>query len=141
MYKVLILLKRKPGITREQFRDHYENSHSVLGQKYLGHLLLSYKRNYVTTVLAGGALKEDSGPSFMPTQGSYDCVTEWITQDEAAFDELMALFADPAISRIFFEDEEHFLDRDATVMIKCDCRDTGTGDGAETLRLRGINPT
>jgi hypothetical protein len=38
MFKVMWLLKRKKGITFEQFRDHYENSHSILGKKYLGHL-------------------------------------------------------------------------------------------------------
>ena len=48
MFKVIWLLRRKPGITIEQFRAHYENSHARLAQKYFGDLLLSYKRNYET---------------------------------------------------------------------------------------------
>ena len=48
MYKIMWLLKRKPGTTHEHFRHHYETSHSVLGQKYFGHLILSYQRNYLT---------------------------------------------------------------------------------------------
>mgnify|MGYP000125412860 CR=1 FL=1 len=36
MYKIMWLLKRKPGTTHEHFRQHYESSHAVLGQKYFG---------------------------------------------------------------------------------------------------------
>jgi hypothetical protein len=46
MVKLIFLLKRKPGITPEQFRAHYENSHSRHAQKYIGHLLIGYHRNY-----------------------------------------------------------------------------------------------
>ncbi len=53
MYKIFWLLKRKPGISHEQFRHHYETSHAVLGQKYFGHLILSYKRNYDVAKQAG----------------------------------------------------------------------------------------
>src|SRR3954462_14233770 len=61
MYKVMWLLKRKRGITLDQFRDHYENSHSVLGNKYLGHLLIHYKRNYKTEVWGGDVPTAESG--------------------------------------------------------------------------------
>lgn len=134
MYKVLWFLKRKPGITHEQFRDHYENSHAVLAQKYLGHLMLEYRRNYRTEVWGGGVIA-GGGSGFTQREWDYDCVAEWVTPDEAAFDAIMKLFSDPRIGRIFYEDEEHFLDRDAIMLIKCDSRDTGTGDGAETFRL------
>jgi hypothetical protein len=46
MMKVAWLLRRKPGITHEPFRDHYESSHAMLGQGYFGHLITSYTRNY-----------------------------------------------------------------------------------------------
>ena len=48
MYKVMWLLKRKAGISHAQFREHYENSHVRLAHKYIGHLMLDYKRNYKT---------------------------------------------------------------------------------------------
>ncbi|CAN7328086.1 EthD domain-containing protein [Phenylobacterium sp. LjRoot225] len=136
MYKVLWFLKRKAGITFEQFQDHYETSHSVLGQKYFGHRLLEYKRNYKVETWGGGVTGEDGGHGFGPKPWDYDCVTEWVMPDEAAYDEIIRLLADPVISKVFYEDEEHFLDRDATLLIKCDARDTGPGDGAETLRLQ-----
>lgn len=135
MFKVLWFLKRKPGISHAQFRDHYENSHALLAQKYLGHLLIGYRRNYPTEVWGGGAI-EDGGAGFGPREWGHDCVAEWTLESEAAFDEAMALFQDPAIGPIFYADEEHFLDRDAILLLKCDSRDTGVGDGAETLKLR-----
>ncbi|WP_323809663.1 EthD domain-containing protein [Sphingobium baderi] len=39
MIKIIWLLKRKPGMSKEAFREHYENSHVVLAHKYVGHLL------------------------------------------------------------------------------------------------------
>lgn len=127
MYKIMWLLKRKPGVTFEQFRDHYERSHSVLGQKYFGHLLVSYKRNYDSAKANGG----DGGS----TDSGFDCITEWVMPNAEAFDEIFRLLADPAIGAIFREDETHFLDPKQTKLVRCDLRDTGPGDGAEALKL------
>ena len=127
MFKVLWLLKRKPGITFEQFRDHYENSHAVLGQKYLGHLMVAYKRNYDMGNAAGAEAR--------PKASGYDCITEWVMPDARAFEESMRLLADPVIGKIFHDDEEHFLERESVRLVRCDCRDTGPGDGSETLKL------
>lgn len=119
MYKVLWCLKRKAGITFEQFRDHYENSHALLGQQYFGHLMLQYNRNYNLARATGVTPRE-------ATLG-YDCVTEWVMHDEAAFDESMRILADPVIGKIFHDDEEHFLERESVLLLRSDCRDTGTG--------------
>lgn len=138
MYKILWFLKRKPGITREQFRDHYENSHAVLGQKYFGHLMRGYTRNYQTE-FCGRSPNERGELAFGPMPFEYDCITEWVMEAEAALNEILALLGDPVIGRIFHDDEEHFLDRAATKLFRCDARDTGTGgggSGGETLKLR-----
>ncbi|MBW8752554.1 MAG: EthD domain-containing protein [Sphingomonadales bacterium] len=133
MYKIVWLLKRKPGTSHEQFREHYESSHAVLGQKYFGHLILSYKRNYDIAKQAG-----QEGAFMAPRQSDYDCVTEWVMPSEAAFEECMGLMADPAIGKLFLDDEEHFLDSSATRLVRCDTYDTGPGDGAETLKLKAV---
>jgi EthD domain len=39
VYKVLLFLKRRPGMSVEAFRDYYENTHSKLGEKYSRRLL------------------------------------------------------------------------------------------------------
>ena len=80
MFKIIWLFKRKEGITLEQFRDHYESSHSELGKKYLGHLISRYVRNY--------ALPADPArPSRNPF--GYDCITEWTMHSAEAFDEAL----------------------------------------------------
>lgn len=124
MFKVMWLLKRKPGITHEQFRTHYERSHVVMAHKYIGHLLVEYKRNYKTETWGGGVPTEQGG-GFGPVDWPYDCVTEWVMPDEAAFNEINRIFADPVIGKKFHDDEEHFLDREAVLLIKCDVVDTG----------------
>ena len=78
MFKVLWLLKRKTGITLEQFRDHYENSHAILAQKYLGHLLVEYKRNYKTGTAGGGVPTDPHGNALAIQEWEYDCVAEWV---------------------------------------------------------------
>jgi EthD domain len=124
MFKVAWLLRRKPGITHDQFREHYETSHAVLGQKHFGHLITSYTRNY-------NPPSPEPGPDATPTERliaatrwDYDCITEWEMRDEAALDEVFALLLDPVIGRIFHDDEEHFLDRSSVRLVRCDVRRT-----------------
>lgn len=130
MFKVIWLLKRKEGITLEQFREHYERSHVALAHKYIGHLLTSYVRNYKVET-AGGAYFENDG--FAAFDWDYDVITEWTCPSEEAFNEIMALFLEPDIGREFYEDEFNFMDRDRTIMFKCEAVDNGTGDGRATL--------
>ena len=125
MYTIMWLLKRKPGTSFEHFRQHYESSHSVLGQQYFGHLILSYKRNY------NMARAKDGGGD---RASDYDCVTEWIMPDAEAVDEVYRIMADPEVGKLFLDDEARFLDSSETRLVRCDTYDTGPGDGAVTLR-------
>jgi hypothetical protein len=34
MIKVVTLLFKKPGLSKDEFRDYYENHHRKLGEKY-----------------------------------------------------------------------------------------------------------
>jgi len=134
MIKVIFLLKRKDGVTHAQFREHYENSHAKLGQKYFGHLLTGYVRNYVGEVRTARSL------GVQPIAWGYDCITEFTLLDEKALNELYGLFAHPVIGKEFYDDEGRFLDRDAVVSILCregEVVDTGPGDGHGTLALMG----
>jgi hypothetical protein len=108
MERVFVLLKRKPGLSFEQFRSHYESSHAKLGEKYFGHLFASYRRNYVPSGLRLG-----DGTMVEP---AYDCVTELIFREVGGYAELLRIAGEPEIQRILAEDEERFLDRMACVM-------------------------
>jgi len=105
MERVFILLKRKAGMSFEEFRTHYETSHAKLGEKYFGHLFASYRRNYVPS-----GLRFSDGATVEP---AYDCVTELIFREPGGYQELLRIAAEPEIHKILAEDEARFLDRTA----------------------------
>lgn len=124
MIKIIYFLKRKPGTSPEQFRNHYESSHVLLAKKYVGHLLNDYVRNYPTFALLN--------PSNIPVGTApasydigYDCITEMHVADQQAVEEITRIFNAPDINPILVEDELKFLDRDKTVMIMVDVVNTG----------------
>jgi len=122
MIRILWLLRRKPGISHAAFRDHYETSHAVLGEKYLGHLLLGYRRHYVQP--ADAAASPIMQRVLAAKAWDYDCVAEWELVDEAAFEQVFATLSDPEIGAIFHADEEHFLDRSSVRLVLCDSQVT-----------------
>lgn len=125
MVKIIYFLKRKEGITHEQFREHYESSHVVLAKKYIGHLLNDYVRNYPTFALLNPSnIPEGTEPE--PYDIGYDCITEMHVEGQAAIDEMTRIFNDPEVNPVLVEDELKFLDRDATVMIMVDVINNGT---------------
>jgi hypothetical protein len=119
MAKLIFLLKRKPGITPEQFRAHYESSHVLLAHKYIGHLLIGYVRNYP----GFATLDPSEAPADRRPQSfdiGYDAITEMRVRDMAAVQEIGRIFNDPQVQPILKADERKFLDDKATVMIMCD---------------------
>ncbi len=125
MAKLIFMLKRKPGITPEQFRQHYESSHVRLAQKYIGHLLTGYVRNYpILAALDPSNVAPEAKP--VPYDIGYDAITEMRVRDAAAIEEIGRIFNDPEIQPILKADEREFLDDRATVMIICDEVDSGT---------------
>jgi uncharacterized protein (TIGR02118 family) len=116
MIKLVILLKRKPGLSQEDFRRHYENRHAPLALKYLDHLLLDYRRNYPQrelSYLSSNLASPESG-------GSYDAVAEMVVADSAALEELYRVLADPQVKSVIAEDEARFLDRDSIRIMVCE---------------------
>ena len=103
MERVFVLLKRKPGMSFEAFREHYETSHARLGEKYFGHLFASYRRNYIPqgTRFAGGRTVENA----------YDCLTELVFREAGGYAELKRIASQPDVQAILAADEARFLDR------------------------------
>lgn len=125
MIKLIFFLKRKPGISAEEFRDRYENSHALLAKRYIGHLLENYVRNYPTFATLNPS-NQPAGSTPAPHDIGYDAIAEMWVKDEAALNEVSRIFNDPEINPILVEDELTFLDRDHTVMIICDEVSNGT---------------
>ena len=137
--KLIFMLKRKPGVTKEQFREHYEKSHSVLGRKYIGHLLTGYHRNYPVHASLSPSKQRETGEPSPEVDFEWDVITEMRVKDQAAVEEMVKIFNDPEIGPIFVEDEHRFLDRDQVLMLVCDEMNTGTelnpGEEAQSTGL------
>lgn len=125
MYKVMFLIKRKKHITHEQFREHFERSHAPMAQKYCGHLYSEYRRNYINVVWCGGDSRKE-GSGYGPREWEWDLLSEWILPSEENFHEIIKIMESPGIKHLFEEDEDRFIDREATVMIPCTVADSGT---------------
>ena len=116
MPKAVFLIKRKPGLSPEEFRNHYENVHIPLAMKYIGHLLLDYRRNYPQALVvdpAGAALQGEATRAYC----DYDCITEMWVEKEQDLAEMAAIFGSPEVAPILAEDEARFLDSKNAVMI------------------------
>lgn len=100
--KVAAFMKRLPNVTHEQFRDHYEKVHRLIGEKYLKKYAVKYTRKYLT-------------PFPDPVTGneqprSFDAVTEIWYPDKAAYEAANAQFADAAVMKEIMDDVGNFLD-------------------------------
>ncbi|MFC2000550.1 EthD domain-containing protein [Chloroflexota bacterium] len=105
MVKGIALLKRKPGLTVEEFRKHYEEVHAPLAVK-LFPTIRKYMRNYITSV----PFPADAG------ELEFDCITEQWFDDMEGFQAMMDAGAGEA-GRTISNDEKTFLDRAKTVYL------------------------
>lgn len=124
MYKVLHFIRRKPHMTHEQFKEHFERSHAAMALKFCGHLFSEYRRNYVNIAYTGDSRQEGSG--YGPREWDWDLISEWILPDEEALHEIYRIMQTPCIDELFHADEDRFIDRTATVTVACDVKDVGT---------------
>lgn len=112
MVKGMLLVRRRPDLTPEEFRDHYENVHVPL---VLSHFpgLRGNVRNHVLT-----------GPE--TPELPFDCVTEFWWDTREQFDAAVAYLQSEA-GRPIREDEERFIDRERMVMFLVDERASDLG--------------
>jgi uncharacterized protein (TIGR02118 family) len=101
-YKILMFLKRRPGMSVEAFRDYYENRHVKLCEKYVTGV-----RRYVRRFL---------DPLADPTTGMtqdlpFDVVTELWFDDEALFRATVHHLSTSAMPEDVIEDEKNLFDR------------------------------
>jgi hypothetical protein len=110
MIKMVTLIPRKPGMSREEFIDYYENHHVPLSAKLFPQVAKCV-RNYPATENFHyvGSAAHPAVP--------FDSVTEHWFADQAAYDAMMAEFAgDPEKFRLLSEDEDKFCDKPNVVM-------------------------
>lgn len=119
MLKLVTLIPRKQGTSREQFIDHYENRHVPLIEANFNQFA-RYVRNYPV----GGNLHY-AGMAAVP-DAPFDAVTEHWFESQADFDAMMAQFeGDPELAQKVAEDETRFCDTAGMVMLLVEERETG----------------
>lgn len=105
MIKLIALLKKKAGLSREDFIAYYEMRHAPLAMQItaMGH---DYRRNYMRTLRLEG--KE------VNTAPEYDVITEVWFHDQQAYEQFSASMQVRDIRAQIVADEEQFLDRSAS---------------------------
>jgi uncharacterized protein (TIGR02118 family) len=101
-YKILLFMKRRPGMTLEAFQDYYENHHVPLAMKYTSGVK-RYLRRYLT-------------PHRNPETGAsdelqYDVITELWFDDEATFRGTVQYLSTSIMPDEIVEDEKRLFDR------------------------------
>lgn len=105
--KVIAMLRKREGISREDFIRYYDENHAPLILSLLPGIV-EYRRNF--TVFDNAYVNEGAAPF------DFDVLTEIRFRDRAAYDAAMTVAADPAVAQRIADDEENFLDRSGTRM-------------------------
>ncbi len=103
MIKTVNLLKRKSGMSMEDFIEHYESTHRRIGEKYLKGHACHYVRRYLFPVADPA-----TGETF---EAAYDVLLEIWYPDQAAYDAFVAAVTDPEAAAEISADEANLFDR------------------------------
>jgi hypothetical protein len=106
-YKILLFMKRRPGMTFEAFKDYYENHHAPLCAKYASGVS-RYVRRFLTP---------HPNPETGATQElQFDVITELWFEEEALFRGTVQYLATSIMPHEVVEDEKQLFDRAKTRM-------------------------
>lgn len=112
--KMVLLLKKKPGMTSDEFKRYYETYHAPLATKLLH--FGTYKRNYINKEdLYQAGHVEHAAP--LP---DYDVVVEIGFESPDDYQKMLDVLADPVAGKQIADDEANFLDRGALQMFFVD---------------------
>jgi hypothetical protein len=106
-YKILLFMKRRPGMTFEAFQDYYESHHAPLCRKYASGIS-RYVRRFLTPYP-----NPDTGAT---EELQFDVITELWFEDEAIFRGTVEYLATSIMPDEVVEDEKHLFDRSKTRM-------------------------
>lgn len=103
MFKVITFVKRKAGLTMEEFIDQYERLHAApAAERVRGHAERYFRRYlhpYEHALFAGN------------TPPDYDCIMEMWFKDRAQWEAAMEMMAKPEYVKVVVEEGEIMFDR------------------------------
>lgn len=113
MFKVYVLLKRKSGLTMDQFVNHYEEKHAKLGIEHAKYIKY-YSRHYL--------YPGDDPLTGEVNEPEYDVITEVHFDSKEDFDKNSVLMRQPDTLKTMIEDEEKIFDRSKNRLVFVDDR-------------------
>lgn len=116
-FKAVFLLKRRPGMSFDDFVAYYESTHARLGERVLP-TAQRYVRRYLTP------FPPSSGE---PAEQEFDVITEIWFEDRAAFEAAVARLQDPATAAEIAADEERLFDRSSIRLFTVEERESVPG--------------
>src|ERR1700757_1915322 len=102
IHKILLFMKRKPGMSVEAFREYYETRHAPLAAKYSTNLQ-RYIRRFIEPLP-----HPETGPN---EEMEFDVITELWCKDEASFIALRGYLTTAIMPDFIVADEGNLFDR------------------------------
>ena len=102
MFKAIVMIKRRKGMTMEEFIDYYESTHIPLALKFVPNLKKNV-RHYLTSY-GNDVYGANSEPPF-------DVYTEIWFDDREDFELGMKYLTEPETAKIIGKDEENLFDK------------------------------
>jgi hypothetical protein len=112
VFKILYLMKRKPGLTHEEFVHYYQTVHSQFVTA-ASPQAKRYFRKYLRPLEVNSSFYDQVGPS--PNRQEFDVVMELWFDSKEQFESIPGM-NDPVLARQIMEDEKKFIDVDAGVL-------------------------
>jgi len=104
MIKTVGLLKRRQGMSTDEFRTHYETTHRVIGEKYLGGYAVKYMRRFLNPA-------SESDTATFGAAGDFDVIMEIWYPDQVTYEAASAHLAEPEVVAEILADELKLFDR------------------------------
>jgi hypothetical protein len=106
-YKILLFMKRRPGMSVEAFQDYYENHHAPLCVTYASGMK-RYERRFLTA-----HPNPDTGAT---EELPFDVITELWFDDETTFRNTVTYLSTSKMPQAVVDDEMRLFDRSKTRM-------------------------
>ena len=101
MIKLVMPMKRRPGMSISEFRDYYETRHKLLGEKYLKGYVSRYVRRFTNPT------RDRDGEMRDP---EYDVFLEIWYPDQKTLEACGEALRQPEVAAEIREDEEKLFD-------------------------------
>lgn len=123
-YTILLFLTRKPNLSPEEFKHHYENVHIPLAKRFCANKWPhKFTRQYLARITRkgfGGPANPDRPPLLLRGDAQdidYDCVSEMTFESEHAFQAFYKRVYEKDVAATLAADETTFLELGKTRVV------------------------